>query len=88
MKSLSHHYMYFRITTYSSSYNSGNTNKCTIIQTHVFFLLLSSYTFQRNRHLQVAYTKISLERTAINSFTIHVHVNSAGTQHVTDFGFA
>jgi len=80
--------MYFRVTTYSSSYKAGNTNKCAILQSHIFFLLISSYIFKRNRHLEGAYTKISLERTAINSFTIHVHANGAGTLHVPDFEFA
>ena len=44
----------------------------------VFLRLPCSYTFRRNRHLQGAYTKISLKRTVINSFTINIHANSAG----------
>lgn len=30
--------------------------------------------FRRNRHLQGAYTKISLKHTAINSFTINIQL--------------
>ena len=45
---------------------------------YILFLLLCCYMFRRNCHLEGAYAKISLKRTEINIFTVHIHVNSAG----------
>jgi hypothetical protein len=57
----------------------GNTNKC------IFFLILSSCMFRHCRHIQEAYTKISLKHTSISMLlTVYCkpHSSEAGISDI------